>query len=242
MTSRARSGIGAGLCLSATLCLAVILSSRSDPSELGAPVYWTWALTGLQVMALWVAGRGQAWGWMVGSAVQPGWIAYALLTDQLGDPLLERFNPANLLAEFVNAFAKLVERLERLGTTGQLGELVEDILAAVREPRHHVLVFLRLGHRHILMRTGVPVGASLKSLTTSAFRTRMQPWETALPSSSAWFVPWIAIGPPCAQLSRTGENAEMPSASGPNGPQGSGATSWFLPRLKPRRRWSGSRD
>ena len=75
MTSRARSGIGAWLCLSATLCLAVIVSSRSDPSELGSQVYWTWALTGLQVMALWVAGRGQAWGWMVGSAVQPGWIA-----------------------------------------------------------------------------------------------------------------------------------------------------------------------
>ena len=72
------------LCLSATLCLAVIVSSRSDPSELGAPVYWTWALTGLQVTALWVAGRGHAWGWMVGSAVQPGWIAYAVLTDQLG--------------------------------------------------------------------------------------------------------------------------------------------------------------
>jgi hypothetical protein len=84
MTSRARSSIGAWLCLSATQCLAVIVSSRSDPSELGAPVYWTWALTGLQVMALRVAGRGLAWGWMVGSAVQPGWIAYALMTDQLG--------------------------------------------------------------------------------------------------------------------------------------------------------------
>ena len=52
MTSRARGGIGAWLCLSAALCLAVIVSSRSDSSELGAPVYWTWALTGLQVM-LW---------------------------------------------------------------------------------------------------------------------------------------------------------------------------------------------
>ena len=84
MTFRARTGIGAWLCLSATLCLAVTVSSRTDPSELGAPVYWTWALTVVQVMALWVAGRGQAWGWMVGSAVQPGWIAYALLTDQPG--------------------------------------------------------------------------------------------------------------------------------------------------------------
>jgi hypothetical protein len=84
MTSRARSGIGVWLCLAATLCLAVTVSFRIDASELGAPVYWTWALTGLQVMALWVAGRGQAWGWMVVSAVQPGWIAYALLTEQLG--------------------------------------------------------------------------------------------------------------------------------------------------------------
>lgn len=84
MTFRARSAIGVWLCLSATLCLAVLVSSRSDPSELGSPVYWTWALTGFQVVALWVAGRGRAWGWMVGSAVQPGWIAYALMTDQLG--------------------------------------------------------------------------------------------------------------------------------------------------------------
>ena len=84
MTSRACRGIGGWLCLSAALCLAVTVSARTDPSELGVPVYWTWALTCLQVMALWVAGRGQAWGWMVGSAVQPGWIAYALLTDQLG--------------------------------------------------------------------------------------------------------------------------------------------------------------
>ena len=84
MTPRARGGLGAWLCLCAVLCLAVAVSSRTDPSELGAPVFWSWALTGFQVMALWVAGRGQAWGWMVGSAVQPGWIAYALLTDQLG--------------------------------------------------------------------------------------------------------------------------------------------------------------
>ena len=84
MTPRARGGLGAWLCLCAVLCLAVAVSSRTDPSELGAPAYWTWALTSLQVMALWVTGRGHAWGWMVGSAVQPGWIAYALLTDQLG--------------------------------------------------------------------------------------------------------------------------------------------------------------
>jgi hypothetical protein len=84
MTSRVRTGIGAWLCLCVALCLAVTVTSRTDPSELGAPAYWTWALTGLQVAAMGVAGRGRAWGWMVGSAVQPGWIAYALLTNQLG--------------------------------------------------------------------------------------------------------------------------------------------------------------
>lgn len=76
--------IGAWLCLSAVLCLAVTASSQVMSSALGAPVFWTWALTGLQVTALWVAGRGHGWGWMVGSAVQPAWIAYAILTGQLG--------------------------------------------------------------------------------------------------------------------------------------------------------------
>jgi hypothetical protein len=84
MTPRVRSGMGAWLCISAALCTAVIVSSWTDPSELGAPVYWTWGLTTFQVMSMCAAGRGQAWGWMVGSAVQPGWIAYALMTDQPG--------------------------------------------------------------------------------------------------------------------------------------------------------------
>lgn len=84
MTFRLRAGLGAWLCLCAVLCFAVTASSRIEPTELGAPVYWSWALTGLQVMALWVSSRGRAWGWMIGSAVQPGWIAYALLTGQPG--------------------------------------------------------------------------------------------------------------------------------------------------------------
>jgi hypothetical protein len=103
MTSRARTGIGAWLCLCAALCLAVAVSSRADPGELGAPVYWTWALTGLQVMAMWVAGRGQAWGWMVGSAVQPGWIAYALLTIQLGFVIGCAISTGVLLSAYLRA-------------------------------------------------------------------------------------------------------------------------------------------
>ena len=57
---------------------------------------------------------------------------------------------------------------------------------------------------------------------------RMHPFETACPIDHGSFVPWIAIGPPCAQPVSTGENAEIPTAPGPNGPLGSVGTSrWF---------------
>ena len=56
----------------------------------------------------------------------------------------------------------------------------------------------------------------------------MQPFETALPIDHGAFVPWIATGPPCVQPVRTFENAEMPTAPGPNGPFLSDGTSrWF---------------
>lgn len=45
---------------------------------------WPWVLTGLQVLALWAAGRGLRLGWLLGGTVQFPWIAYALLTDQIG--------------------------------------------------------------------------------------------------------------------------------------------------------------
>jgi hypothetical protein len=45
---------------------------------------WAWVLTGLQVLALWAAGRGLRLGWLLGGTVQFPWIAYALLTDQVG--------------------------------------------------------------------------------------------------------------------------------------------------------------
>jgi hypothetical protein len=41
-------------------------------------------LTGLQVLALWSAGRKLWWGWLLGGMVQFPWIAYALLTEQIG--------------------------------------------------------------------------------------------------------------------------------------------------------------
>jgi hypothetical protein len=46
--------------------------------------HWPWVLTALQVLGLWAAGRGLRCGWLLGGTVQFPWIAYALLTNQIG--------------------------------------------------------------------------------------------------------------------------------------------------------------
>jgi hypothetical protein len=66
------------------LAIAVIVSAIGDDSGLGAPGGWPWLLTGLQVLALWSAGRGWWWGWLLGGSVQIPWIAYAVVTGQIG--------------------------------------------------------------------------------------------------------------------------------------------------------------
>ena len=45
---------------------------------------WPWVLTALQVLGLWTAGHGHRSGWLVGGLAQFPWIAYALLTSQMG--------------------------------------------------------------------------------------------------------------------------------------------------------------
>jgi len=62
----------------------VVATAWRDGTPLGAPRYWPWLLTGLQVLALWSAGRGRWWGWLLGGSVQLPWIAYAVVTTQLG--------------------------------------------------------------------------------------------------------------------------------------------------------------
>jgi hypothetical protein len=69
---------------SAGLCAAIVVSAMGDPTPLGAPHYWPWLLTGLQVVALWSAGSGRWWGWLLGGSVQLPWIAYAVVTTQIG--------------------------------------------------------------------------------------------------------------------------------------------------------------
>jgi hypothetical protein len=49
----------------------VAWSAYASDSRLGAPPQWAWILTGLQVIALWVAGRQHLWAWLLGAAVHP---------------------------------------------------------------------------------------------------------------------------------------------------------------------------
>jgi len=66
------------------LSIAVVASSARDDSALGAPALWPWLLTGLQVFSLWAAGRRHWWAWLLGGSVQLPWIAYAVMTGQVG--------------------------------------------------------------------------------------------------------------------------------------------------------------
>lgn len=67
-----------------SLSAVVIASTWRDDSALGAPTFWPWLLTGLQVLSLWAAGRRYWWAWLLGGSVQLPWIAYAVVTAQIG--------------------------------------------------------------------------------------------------------------------------------------------------------------
>ncbi len=77
---RLLSAVVAAFALSA----AVVMTALGTDTALGAPPFWAWLLTGLQVLALRSAGTGRWWGWLLGAAVQLPWIAYAVVTGQLG--------------------------------------------------------------------------------------------------------------------------------------------------------------
>lgn len=87
--------------LSAGLSAGIVLTSWDVATRLGVPAWWPWLLTGLQVTALWAAGTKREWGWLLGAAVQPPWIVYALLTDQLG------FIPGCAVSATVQAYSYL---------------------------------------------------------------------------------------------------------------------------------------
>jgi len=62
----------------------LVATAWRNQTPLGSPSYWPWLLTGLQVLALWSAGRGRRWGWLLGGSVQLPGVAYAVVTTQLG--------------------------------------------------------------------------------------------------------------------------------------------------------------
>jgi hypothetical protein len=45
---------------------------------------WSWLLTTISVVGLWGTAGDRRWGWALNLAGQPLWLAYALLTHQLG--------------------------------------------------------------------------------------------------------------------------------------------------------------
>ena len=84
-----------------SLSLVVVASGLRQDSALGAPTVWPWLLTGLQVLSLWSAGRRYWWGWLMGGSVQLPWIAYAVMTDQIG------FIPGCLISACVQLYSSL---------------------------------------------------------------------------------------------------------------------------------------
>lgn len=46
--------------------------------------WWSWGLTAVGVIALYLAGSGRRVGWAIGVASQVLWLAYAVATKQYG--------------------------------------------------------------------------------------------------------------------------------------------------------------
>jgi hypothetical protein len=95
--SRKADHIGLAILGSSLLIAAIVATSIHVESALGAPGYWAWVLTGLQVLALRTAATGRDWGWLFGASVQLPWIAYAVATAQIG------FVPGCLISAAIQA-------------------------------------------------------------------------------------------------------------------------------------------
>jgi len=46
--------------------------------------WWSWLLTAVGVLGLYIAGRRNRWGWAVGIGAQFLWLAYAIASQQWG--------------------------------------------------------------------------------------------------------------------------------------------------------------
>lgn len=98
----------------------VAVTALGSDTPIGAPLFWPWLLTGLQVLALWVAGRRGSAGWLLGAAVQPPWIAYAIFTGQIG------FIPGCAISAAVQAYSFLRSGPGTEGPRPRLGRLENE--------------------------------------------------------------------------------------------------------------------
>jgi hypothetical protein len=101
------------------LSALVLITAAGTDAPLGAPDYWPWLLTGLQVLALWSAGTRRWWGWLLGAAVQLPWIAYAVDTGQPG------FIPGFAVSAAVQTHSFLVGRPRSRSRTDSEGRRVQ---------------------------------------------------------------------------------------------------------------------
>lgn len=46
--------------------------------------WWSWLLTAIGILGLWLAGSNNKVGWMIGLLAQVLWIAYAIVSKQYG--------------------------------------------------------------------------------------------------------------------------------------------------------------
>lgn len=76
--------LNTGTTVAIALSALIFVSASPSGASLDAVKRWTWVLTGLQVLALWAAGRHNGWGWLMGGLIQLPWIAYAMTTHQFG--------------------------------------------------------------------------------------------------------------------------------------------------------------
>jgi hypothetical protein len=51
---------------------------------LEADQYWSWLLTAVGLLGLWVVGSGKSWGWLINLGTEPLWAIYAITTHQYG--------------------------------------------------------------------------------------------------------------------------------------------------------------
>lgn len=99
MERTARLAVIAAFAGSVALSAAMTATRRDHGLGLGQA--WSWILTALQVSALYLLGRGQGVGWLLGAGIQLCWITYAVLTSQYG------FVPGCLISAAVHSWSYL---------------------------------------------------------------------------------------------------------------------------------------